>query len=58
VPIYAYRCRSCEERFEELMRASADPPPCTKCGSNDVVRLLSVFSTEWKPSNVNWHRVV
>jgi putative FmdB family regulatory protein len=58
VPIYAYRCEACEERFEELVRASEDPPPCSNCGSNDVVRLLSVFSTEWKPSNVNWHRVV
>lgn len=58
MPIYAYRCQSCEERFEELVRASADPPPCSKCGSSDVVRVLSVFSTEWKPSNVNWHRVV
>ena len=58
MPIYAFRCQACEERFEELMRASADPPPCTKCGSNDVVRLFSAFSTEWKPSNVNWHRVV
>ena len=58
MPIYAYRCRSCEERFEELVRGSADPPPCGKCGSTDVVRLLSVFSTEGKPSNVNWHRVV
>lgn len=58
MPIYAYRCQACEERFEELVRASEDPPPCSKCGSIDVVRLLSVFSTEWKPSNVNWHRVV
>jgi putative FmdB family regulatory protein len=58
VPIYAYRCQSCEERFEELVQALADPPPCSKCGSSDVERVLSVFSTEWKPSNVNWHRVV
>jgi putative FmdB family regulatory protein len=58
VPIYAYRCQACEEQFEELVRASEDAPPCSKCGSKDVVRLLSVFSTEWKPSNVNWHRVV
>ncbi|MGH3011534.1 MAG: FmdB family zinc ribbon protein [Gaiellaceae bacterium] len=57
MPIYTYRCQACEERFEELMRASADPPPCSKCGSNDVARLFSAFSTKWKPSNVNWHRV-
>jgi putative FmdB family regulatory protein len=58
VPIYEYRCLQCEERFEELLQASADPPPCRKCGSLEVVRLLSAFATEWKPSIVNWHRVV
>jgi putative FmdB family regulatory protein len=57
VPIYEYRCLQCEERFEELVRTPADPP-CRKCGSLEVVRLLSVFATEWKPSIVNWHRVV
>jgi putative FmdB family regulatory protein len=58
VPIYVFRCEACEERFEELVRASADPPACSKCGSKDVMRLFSAFSTKWKPSNVNWHRVV
>jgi putative FmdB family regulatory protein len=57
VPIYVYRCQACEERFEELVSASAKPPACGSCGSRDVVRLLSGFSTRWKPSNVNWHRV-
>jgi len=57
VPIYEYRCAQCEERFEELVQVSADPPPSGKCGSHDVVRLLSAFATDWKPSIVNWHRV-
>ncbi|MGI8607172.1 MAG: FmdB family zinc ribbon protein [Gaiellaceae bacterium] len=57
MPIYVYRCHACEAEFEELVRASADPPACSKCGARDAVRLLSGFSTRWKPSIVNWHRV-
>jgi putative FmdB family regulatory protein len=57
VPIYAFRCDACEERFEELVRSSDDPPPCPQCGSRDIVRLFSGFSTRWKPSIVNWHRL-
>jgi putative FmdB family regulatory protein len=57
VPIYEYRCVECEERFEELLRAAAAAPRCPRCNSEDVVRLLSPFGTEWKPSIVNWHRV-
>ncbi len=58
MPIYEYRCRACAVRFETLARASSAPAPaCPKCGSADVVRLVSTFATEWKPSYVNWHRV-
>ena len=58
VPIYEYRCGKCDEQFEELVQAAADPPPCPACGSRKVARVLSAFATEWKPSRVNWHRVV
>jgi putative FmdB family regulatory protein len=57
VPIYAYRCGACDECFEELVQASSGPPPCKKCGSQEVVRVFSAFSTKWRPSSVNWHRV-
>ena len=57
MPIYVFRCEACEERFEELMQSSDDPPPCPKCGSGETIRLLSGFSTRWKPSSVNWHRL-
>jgi putative FmdB family regulatory protein len=58
VPLYEYRCPKCGERFEELVRAADGTPRCPSCGERDVERLLSSFATEWKPSNVNWHRVV
>ena len=57
MPVYEYRCESCSERFEEFISASAPAPPCPSCGSSDVTRLLSTFTTEWKPSNVKWHRM-
>ncbi len=57
MPIYEYRCEKCEERFEEYLSSSTKPaPPCPKCGSTDVVRLVSPFATEWRPSAINWHR--
>jgi putative FmdB family regulatory protein len=58
MPIYEYRCEACGARFDEyLSTPSAPPPHCGACGSADVGRLWSSFATEWKPSNVNWHRV-
>jgi len=57
MPIYEYRCDSCTERFEEYLATSEKPsPPCPKCGSADVTRLMSSINTEWLPSDVNWHR--
>ena len=32
-------------------------PPCPKCGSKKVTRLLSRINTEWLPSDVAWDRV-
>ncbi len=57
MPIYEYRCEACAERFEELLSSSDKPaPPCPKCGSANVVRVYSPFSTEWMPSDVKWNR--
>jgi putative FmdB family regulatory protein len=58
IPIYEYRCGDCEERFEEFLSSSTKPaPPCPKCGSENVTRLMSRISTEWMPSDVAWDRV-
>jgi putative FmdB family regulatory protein len=57
MPIYEYRCESCDERFEELAAHSAPPPACPRCSSSEVVRVYSTFATEWKPSLVKWHRM-
>jgi putative FmdB family regulatory protein len=58
VPIYEYRCTSCEETFEELVSASANAsPPCPACGAAEAKRLFSMFATEWIPPNVSWHKM-
>lgn len=57
MPIYQYRCTACDERFEELQRATAEPPPCPRCDAPEVERVFSSFGTRWKPSAVNWHRL-
>jgi putative FmdB family regulatory protein len=58
IPIYEYRCGDCEERFEEFLTSSTKPaPPCPKCGSENVTKLMSKINTEWMPSFVDWDRV-
>jgi putative FmdB family regulatory protein len=44
MPIYEYRCRGCDERFEELVRNPDVVVGCPSCGSRDAERLLSVFA--------------
>ena len=58
MPIYEYRCESCDERFEEYLSTPEKPsPPCPACGSETVKRLMSRINTEWLPSDVDWDRV-
>jgi len=56
MPIYEYRCKSCDTRFEALRsRAQADtqPAPCPECQSAATMRLLSVFSAHVPGSKEN-----
>ena len=43
MPIYEYRCKSCEPEFEALVRASSTPK-CAECGSEDLERVMSLPS--------------
>ncbi len=43
MPIYDYACVACDERFDELLRFDAPPPPCPVCGADETERLLSPF---------------
>ena len=44
MPIYDYRCRDCDERFEELARNPDVAVACPSCGAAEAERLLSVFA--------------
>jgi len=46
MPIYEYKCESCETKFEQLVRASSTPPDlkCPTCGEDHLSRQHSTFS--------------
>jgi putative FmdB family regulatory protein len=45
MPIYEYRCRSCDREFEHLARTRTEKPPaCPACGKSSAEKLLSAFS--------------
>jgi putative FmdB family regulatory protein len=44
MPLYEYRCSSCQQTFERLAKTSADVVACPSCQSQDVERLLSTFA--------------
>jgi putative FmdB family regulatory protein len=46
VPLYEYRCRTCDETFERRrpMSESSAPAECS-AGHVDSIRLLSVFAS-------------
>jgi putative FmdB family regulatory protein len=45
MPIYEYRCMTCHERFDALVRsAERAKARCPQCGTTQVERLLSTFA--------------
>jgi putative FmdB family regulatory protein len=46
MPLYEFRCRTCDQRFE-VRRAMSDAAKIATCpdGHDDTVRLLSSFAT-------------
>lgn len=43
MPIYEYRCKTCEHNFELLVRGKTEPS-CPSCKGQDLERLLSLPS--------------
>ena len=41
MPIYEYRCQSCQHEFEALVRSN-DVPKCEKCGAARLEKLFSL----------------
>ncbi len=46
MPIYEYQCQNCGNRFEKLVRRSADADAleCPSCGQKHLKQELSVFA--------------
>jgi len=44
MPIYEYRCASCDRSFEALMRATDSDAQCPHCDSSAVTREMSTFA--------------
>jgi len=43
MPIYEYECKACGDRFECLILQAVDIAKCPRCGSEDVIKLMSRF---------------
>jgi putative FmdB family regulatory protein len=43
MPLFDFRCRSCGEEFEALVRPPAEPV-CPSCAATDLERLVTGFS--------------
>jgi putative FmdB family regulatory protein len=41
MPMYEFRCRRCDARFESLVAAGTETSPCPECGADDASRVLS-----------------
>ena len=46
MPIFEYECSECGNEFEHLVLQSSSPPQCPRCQSQDITRVLSLFSAK------------
>ena len=51
MPLYEYRCESCQHQFEVIRKFSDAPiAVCPKCGAGPVVKLMSSPAFQFKGS--------
>ena len=46
MPIFEYRCESCESKFEKLVRRSGDHVECPSCGKAKLEVQYSTFAAQ------------
>jgi len=46
MPIYEYKCTKCGNEFEELVSSQDELPPCPKCESKKVEKLMSACAIQ------------
>jgi len=44
MPIYEYRCNSCQRKVSVYLRSFSASAKCPRCGSEDLARLFSTFT--------------
>ncbi len=44
MPIFEYKCISCDHKFEELVPNADASVNCPKCGSVETSKLISTFA--------------
>jgi len=50
MPIYEYRCESCDAVSEKLVRNGKEPTACPECGAEALKRLISKAGIIFKGS--------
>lgn len=54
MPIYEYRCKSCDHEFEEFVRSGdAEPDTCPECEAPSISRLIS--NTNFQLKGSGWY---
>lgn len=48
MPMYEFDCKSCGERFEDLVAAGTSSTACRHCGSEETTRVLSAPQPPWR----------
>jgi putative FmdB family regulatory protein len=44
MPIFEFKCATCDKEFETLVRSSAPAPECPSCHGSDLHKKMSTFS--------------
>jgi putative FmdB family regulatory protein len=61
MPVFEYECKECGKKFAVLVRNESEKPdkcPDEKCGSSEITKLISSFSTSRSGSGVDMTDVV
>ncbi|KAB2878557.1 zinc ribbon domain-containing protein [bacterium] len=46
MPVFEYRCKKCDEKFEQLVFSAKENVECPRCGNADNEKLISVFASK------------
>ena len=51
MPIFEYRCESCDSKFEKLVRRAGDPVECPSCKTTKLEVQYSTFAARANGGN-------